>query len=220
MIRVLLVDDQAMVRSGLARILDNSEKIQVVGECSDGDEVKDAIVEHTPDVILMDVRMKRMDGISATKEIRSSESAPPVLMLTTFGEDKVLWGALQAGAAGFVLKDATTEDLVRATETVASGGAWFCPAVAERVMAKHQKIVPINELAQRQINSLTHRELEVLTLMARGATNTEIADRICVGEATVKTHISNLFGKIEARDRAAAVVFAFDHGVVNTQQMD
>jgi DNA-binding NarL/FixJ family response regulator len=212
-IRVLIVDDQPVVRAGVARILGPGDGFEVVAECDDGDEVLDAVAAHNPDVILMDVRMRRVDGITATQRLRAQGDGPPVLVLTTFDDDDVLWGALDAGAAGFVLKDASAEDLIAAARAVAGGAAWLDPKVAERVLraargARREAPDP------RRLDELTDREHDVLRHMARGATNREIADALIVGEATVKTHVGAIFSKLGVRDRAAAIVFAYDHGIV------
>ena len=183
-----LVDDQAIVRAGLARILSPADGFEVVAECVDGDEAVARIPALRPDVTLMDVRMPGLDGIAATTELCAAD-AGPILVLTTFGEDDVLWAAIEAGAAGFVLKDSSAEDLIAAVRAVAGGGAW--------------------------LDLLTDREHDVLRLMARGATNAEIAAGLHVAEATVKSHVGSIFTKLDVRDRAAAIVFAYDHGVVN-----
>ena len=214
MINVLLVDDQALVRKGLQRILNQEPNIQVVGECEDGDQVVDTVIELKPDVVLMDVRMKRMDGISATKALQALDFIPPVAMLTTFGDDEVLWNALAAGAAGFVLKDASTEDLIRATHVIAAGGAWLDPAVTDKVIEHYRQSHPRQPAEPVGCEPLTSRELEVLVLIAEGLLNQEIATKLCVSEATVKTHISHIFSKLGTRDRAAAIVFAYNHGIV------
>ncbi len=215
MIRVLLVDDQLIVRMGVARILGHDDGFEVVAECDDGDEVLDAVAHHRPDLVLMDVRMRRVDGVTATQQLRAAGDAPPVLVLTTFDDDDALWGALDAGAAGFVLKDAVAEDLIAAARAVAAGAAWLDPKVATRVLGavRTRERAPgagITRLAQ-----LTEREHDVLRHMARGATNAEIAAALIVGEATVKTHVGAIFSKLGVRDRAAAIVFAYDHGIVD-----
>jgi len=212
-IRVLIVDDQPVVRAGVARILGPDDGFEVVAECDDGDEVIEAVQIHRPDVVLMDVRMRRVDGVTATERLRATGDEPPVLVLTTFDDDDVLWGALEAGAAGFVLKDASAEDLIAATRAVAGGAAWLDPKVAPRVLhaargARHGAGAP------RRVDELTDREHDVLRHMARGATNTEIAEALIVGEATVKSHVGAIFSKLGVRDRAAAIVFAYDHGIV------
>jgi DNA-binding NarL/FixJ family response regulator len=165
----------------------------------------------------MDVRMRRVDGVTATRRLRGTDAGagPPVLVLTTFDDDDVLWGALDAGAAGFVLKDASAEDIIAATRAVAGGAAWLDPKVADRVLAgfrAHGR--PRRERAER-VEALTDREHDVLRHMARGATNAEIAVALIVGEATVKSHVGAIFAKLGVRDRAAAIVFAYDHGIVS-----
>ena len=169
--------------------------------------------ELAPDLVLMDVRMPVLDGIAATARLRAADG-PPVLVLTTFGEDEVLWGAIAAGANGFVLKDSSAEDLLAAARAVAGGGAWFDPAVAPRLLGHYRRLVAPAARAGARLKELTEREHEVLRLMARGATNAEIAGTLFVAEATVKTHVGAIFAKLDVRDRAAAIVFAYDHGVV------
>lgn len=213
MVKVLLVDDQSLVRQGLQRILNQEQDIKVVGECSDGDEVFKEVKRSQPDVVLMDIRMKRMDGIRATRELQAMESPPPVSMLTTFGDDEVLWEALASGASGFILKDASPDNLVRATHAIAAGGAWLDPAVTDKVLW-HYRQLPRRKSQRADIDALTAREHEVLVLVAEGLTNAEIAASLCVSEATVKTHISHIFSKLGARDRAAAIVYAYDQGIV------
>jgi len=214
LIRVLLVDDQDIVRNGLARILGPEDGFTVVAECADGDQVPAAIASHRPDVVLMDLRMRRVDGITATRILRSAEEAPAVLVVTTFDEDDLLWGAIEAGAGGFVLKDAPAADLIAATRAVAGGGAWFDPAVAPRVLGAYRGSVAPAARERRLLEGLTAREHDVLAEMARGASNAEIATTLHLGETTVKTHVGNVFLKLGVRDRAAAIVYAFDHGVV------
>jgi DNA-binding NarL/FixJ family response regulator len=218
-IAVVLVDDQPLVRVGLHRILSENEGFTVVAQCADGAAAVAAVTARSTDaavdVVLMDVRMRGMDGIEATRRIRELDG-PPVLVLTTFDDDEVLWGAIEAGAAGFVLKEASAEDLIAATRTVASGGAWLDPAVTARVLeVTRSRGLP----RQRQADLatlLTDRELEVLRLMATGATNGEIARGLIVSEATVKTHVGSIFSKLGVRDRAGAIVFAYQHGLVAT----
>jgi DNA-binding NarL/FixJ family response regulator len=214
-IRVALVDDQAIVRAGLARILSPADGFEVVVECADGREAVERLPAIEPDVILMDVRMPRLDGIAATEQLRASPDPPPVLVLTTFGEDEVLWGTLEAGASGFVLKDSSAEDLIAAVRAVAGGGAWFDPGVAPRVLEHYRRVVAPASRDAARLELLTEREHDVLRLMARGATNGEIAATLYVAEATVKTHVGSIFTKLDVRDRAAAIVFAYDHGVVS-----
>ncbi|MET0727384.1 MAG: response regulator transcription factor [Acidimicrobiales bacterium] len=214
MIRVIVVDDQAVIRAGVARILGPEDGFDVVAQCSDGDEVVAAVAEHRPDVVLMDMRMRRLDGVSAIRALIASGAPPPVLVLTTFDDDDVLWGALDAGASGFVLKDSSAEDLIAATRAVAGGAAWLDAHVAPRVLEAFRSNVRPRMQQAARIAALTEREHDVLRHMASGATNAEIAAALMVSEATVKTHVGAIFSKLGARDRAGAIVFAYDHGIV------
>ncbi len=217
MIRVLLVDDQPLVRTGLRGILRPAFGFDVVGECSDGGEVSAAVDALRPDVVLMDVRMPVVDGVEATRRLRRRSGSPPVLVLTTFDDDEVLAGALRAGASGFVLKDLQAEDLQRAVRVVADGGAWLDPAVTGRVLHVYRSAPASPARPDASAGVLTTREREVLALIGRGLTNAEIAARLVVGEGTVKTHVNHIFAKLDLRDRAAAVVYAFDHDVVSPE---
>jgi DNA-binding NarL/FixJ family response regulator len=214
MIRVALVDDQAIVRAGLARILSPADGFEVVAEYADGRQAVEELPELRPDVVLMDVRMPGLDGIAATEQLRGLSEPLDVLVLTTFGEDEVLWGAIEAGAAGFVLKDSSAEDLIAAVRAVAGGAAWFDPAVAPRLLDRYRRVVAPAARDATRLDELTDREHDVLRLMARGATNAEIGATLFVAEGTVKTHVGSIFSKLGVRDRAAAIVFAYDHGVV------
>jgi DNA-binding NarL/FixJ family response regulator len=211
---VALVDDQAIIRTGLARILSPDDGFEVVAECADGRQAVEELPGVRPDVVLMDIRMPNLDGIAATAELRGMADPLPVLVLTTFDEDEVLWGAIEAGAAGFVLKDCSAEDLIAAVRAVAGGAAWFDPAVAPRVLDRYRRVVAPATRDAARLDLITEREHDVLRLMARGATNSEIAADLYVSEATVKTHVGSIFFKLGVRDRAAAIVFAYDHGVV------
>jgi DNA-binding NarL/FixJ family response regulator len=213
-IRIALVDDQDIVRAGLARILSPTDGFEVVAECADGQEAVEQLPEVRPDLVLMDIRMPVLDGIAATAQLRALDDPLDILVLTTFGEDDVLWGAIEAGAAGFVLKDCSAEDLIAAVRAVAGGGAWFDPGVAPRLLDRYRLLVAPAARDAARLELLTEREQEVLRLMARGATNAEIADALTVAEATVKSHVGSIFGKLGVRDRAAAIVFAYDHGAV------
>jgi DNA-binding NarL/FixJ family response regulator len=214
-IAVLLVDDQDLVRSGLRRILRRKDGFNVVAECADGDEVPDAVAAHRPDVVVMDLRMRRVDGIEATRRLSGLAGGPPVLALTTFNEDELLSGALHAGAAGFVLKDSSAEELIRAVRTVAKGDSYLDPAVTSRVLTTYRKTAQgALEKHGNDIAELTSRELDVLTLIGKGLSNSEIADELCISGVTVKSHIGRIFGKLDLRDRAAAIVYAYDNGIV------
>jgi DNA-binding NarL/FixJ family response regulator len=214
MIRVLLVDDQQLVREGLRRILHEDDGFEIAGECTDGDEVEDAVARLQPDLVVMDVRMKRMSGVTATSRLRARSDAPPVLVLTTFDDDEVLAGALRAGASGFQLKDAPGDDLIRAARAVAAGDSWLDPAVTARVLSVYRANDEPAPNGGAAVEQLTARELEVLRQIGGGATNAEIAASLFVSEATVKSHIGHIFTKLGLRDRAAAIVFAFDHRLV------
>jgi DNA-binding NarL/FixJ family response regulator len=214
MIRIALVDDQVIVRAGLARILSPEEGFEVVAECTDGREAAEELPALRPDVVLMDMCLPALEGIAATERLRAGEDSPAVLALTTFAEEEVLWRAIEAGAAGFVLKDSSAQALIAAVRAVARGGAWFDPAVAPRLLERCRRVVVPAARDAARVELLTEREHDVLRLMARGGTNAEIAAGLYVAEATVKTHVGRIFAKLEARDRAAAIVFAFDHGVV------
>jgi DNA-binding NarL/FixJ family response regulator len=217
-IRVLLVDDQELIRAGLRGILRASFGFQIVGECSHGGEVAGAVHALHPDVVLMDARMPVLDGIEATRRLREDPSAPPVLALTTFEDDEVLAGMLRAGAAGFVLKGLPAEDLQRAVRAIAGGDAWLDPSVTGRVLTIYRDAPGARAAAgtgDPAVASLTAREREVLELIATGLTNEEIAERLVLGTGTIKTHINHIFLKLGVRNRAEAVIFAFDHGLAN-----
>jgi len=211
-VRVLLVDDQELVRTGLRGILRPKFGFDVVGELGDGAGVVAACEELRPDVVVMDVRMPGTDGVTATAALAAAGSPVPVLVLTTFEDDEILAGALRVGAAGFLLKGVPAEDLQRAVRTVADGGAWLDPAVTGRVLTAYRD--GVRPLPGDALDVLTPREREVLTLVGSGLNNAEMAARLFLGEGTIKTHLGNVFAKLHLRDRAAAVVFAFDHGLV------
>jgi DNA-binding NarL/FixJ family response regulator len=212
MIRIILVDDQELVRAGLRGILSEPYGFQIVGECADGDEVS-AIGDIEVDVVLMDVRMPRLDGVTATRLLRRTRPELAVLALTTFDDDEALAGMLRAGASGFVLKGVPAEELHRAVRTLAAGGAWLDPAVTGRVLAVY-RATSATPASGAALGQLTQRERDVLTLVGQGHTNAEIAQQLYIGEGTVKTHINHLFTKLDLRDRAAAVVYAYDHNLV------
>jgi DNA-binding NarL/FixJ family response regulator len=205
-ISVLLVDDQDLVRSGLRRILRRKDGFVVAAECADGDEVPQAVAEHHPDVVVMDLRMKRVDGIEATRRLAAAGS-PPVLALTTFNDDELL-----SGASGFVLKDSSAEELIRAVRAVAQGDSYLDPAVTARVLSTYRQAA--GEPRTDTVAELTARERDVLSLIGQGRSNAEIAEELCISEVTVKSHIGRIFVKLDLRDRAAAIVYAYDHGIV------
>jgi DNA-binding NarL/FixJ family response regulator len=215
-VRVVLVDDQELVRSGLRRILRRRDGFEIVAECADGADLPGVLDEHEVDVVLMDLRMREVDGITATRRLAERDDAPPVLVLTTFDDDEMLSGALRAGAAGFLLKDSSADDLIRAVRTVAAGDSWLDPAVTGRVLTSYRRSSPAEPSAAEVAHeTLTARELEVLLAMAAGRSNPEIAGMLFISELTVKSHIGRIFTKLGLRDRPAAIVYAYDHGLVS-----
>ena len=216
MIRVLIVDDQSLVRAGFRMILEAEDDVEVVGEASDGTEALEAAAEHAPDVILMDVRMPNVDGLEATRRLLEGKSeGPRVLILTTFDLDEYVWEALHAGASGFLLKDTPPEQLVDAIRVVAAGDALLAPAITRRVIEEFVSRPPAS--ARRPapgLDELTARELEMLRYVARGLSNAEIAEAAFVSETTVKTHVAHILMKLRLRDRVQAVVYAYEHGIV------
>jgi DNA-binding NarL/FixJ family response regulator len=213
MIRVVLVDDQPLVRTGLRMILSDQPDITVVGEAANGEEAIEVCADVAPDVVLMDVRMPGVDGIDATRAVTSVTEPPRVLVLTTFDLDDIVYDALRAGASGFLLKDAPEERLVTAIRVVADGGSLFAPSVTRRLIEEFSQRRAPSE-APPGFASLTERETEVLTHVARGKSNAEIAAALFVTENTVKTHVARLLMKLGLRDRVQAVVLAYESGLV------
>jgi DNA-binding NarL/FixJ family response regulator len=215
MIRVLVADDQALVRAGFVKLIDGEADMKVVGEAGDGSEAVDRSAVAHPDVILMDIRMPHVDGIEATRRIRQQPKAPRVVILTTFDLDEYVFDAIKAGASGFLLKDAPADQLVGGVRLVASGEALLAPSITRRLIEEFARRPPRPagdgppELAE-----LTAREREIMTLVARGLSNAEIAERLVLGESTVKTHVGNILMKLSLRDRVQAVVVAYESGLV------
>jgi DNA-binding NarL/FixJ family response regulator len=221
-IRVVLVDDQAMVRSGLRLILETEPDIEVVGEAANGREGLDVVRRARPDIVLIDIQMPVMDGLAALRELvarRTSSTAdasddlPRVVILTTFDLDEYVFEALRNGASGFILKNAPADELIRAVRTVAAGDALLAAPITRRVIEQFVQGRP-RSLAERDLQRLSRRELEVLGLVAEGLSNKEIAERLVLGEATIKTHLGSILAKLGLRDRVAAVIVAYESGVV------
>jgi DNA-binding NarL/FixJ family response regulator len=215
--RCLIADDQAMVREGFAAVLDAQPGLLVVGQAADGADAVRQARHLQPDVILMDVRMPVMDGLQATRQIlraAASPTRPRVLMLTTFDLDDYVYQALQAGASGFLLKDATAAELVHAVRVVAAGDALLAPSVTRRLIADFARRPRQDPPFPPTLGVLTHRETEVLRLIARGLSNTEISDTLVIAEQTTKTHIGRILAKLDLRDRAQAVVLAYETGLI------
>ncbi|HET7567742.1 MAG TPA: response regulator transcription factor [Gaiellaceae bacterium] len=212
MIRTVLADDQELVRAGFRMILESEADLAVVGEAGDGAAAVELVERERPDVVLMDVRMPGVDGIEATRRIAAGPSGAHVLVLTTFDRDEYVYRALEAGAAGFLLKSAPPERLVDAVRTVTAGEALLAPSLTRRLIEEWLRR-PRPE-AQARLGELTERELEVLHLLAAGLSNAEIAQRLVVSDATVKTHVNHVLSKLALRDRVQAVIYAYESGLV------
>ena len=214
-VRVLLCDDQALVRSGFRMVLEAREDMEVVGEAEDGARALELAARCRPDVILMDVRMPHMDGVEATRRLARAGTSARIVMLTTFDSDEYVYAALRAGASGFLLKDVQPGQLVDAIRVVARGEALLAPTVTRRLLDRFAHTLPDrNRTAPPALAELTERELEVLTLLASGLSNAELAERLFVSETTVKTHVSSILRKLDLRDRVQAVVLAYQAGLV------
>ena len=215
MIRVLLADDHALVRSGLRGILDAQADMEVVGESEDGAQAVDEALRLHPDVVIMDVRMPRLDGIEATRRLAAfGDSAPRILVLTTFDLDEYVFEALRAGAGGFMLKDTPPGQLTEAVRTVAAGQSLLAPAVTKRLIERYVSVPPSDSARRERFAELTEREVEVLRLLTRGLSNAEIGEQLFLSEATVKTHVTRVLQKLGVRDRVQAVVLAYESGLV------
>lgn len=220
-IRVAVVDDQALVRRGFTMVLNHQPDIEVVAEAGNGLEAVDAVRQHRPDVVLMDIRMPEMDGLTATAAILEQPDWPlKVIILTTFDPDEYVYQALQAGASGFILKDIPPEDLGPAVRTVADGGALLDPNITRRLIGRFAQTLATDTATSQRLDTLTDRERDVLIELAGGSTNAEISETLFIGAATVKSHVSNILTKLGLRDRAQAVVFAYESGLVTPGDRD
>lgn len=220
-IRVAVVDDQALVRGGFALVLGHQDDIEVVAEAGNGLEAIEAARNHRPDVILMDIRMPNMDGLEATSKIIDEADWPVrVLILTTFDPDEFVYKALRAGASGFVLKDIPPEELVIAVRSVAAGGALLAPSITRRFIGKFAERLAVDTNVAARLDRLTDRERQVLAAIARGLNNVEISEDLFIGGSTVKTHVSSILSKLGLRDRAQAVIFAYESGLATAGNHD
>jgi DNA-binding NarL/FixJ family response regulator len=215
-VRCVVADDQAMVREGFSALLDAQSGIEVVGQAEDGVEAVVVARNTAPDVVLMDIRMPELDGITATRQIleESGPERPRIVILTTFGLDEYVYDALRAGASGFLLKDARADELVQAVRVVATGEALLAPSITRRLIAEFVRRAPVVGRSPGILSTLSRRETEVLTLVARGLSNVEISRELFIAEQTAKTHVSHVLMKLNARDRAQAVIAAYEAGLV------
>ena len=213
-VRVVIADDQGMVRSGFTTLLNSEPDIEVVGEAVNGEEAITRAAQLRPDVMLMDVRMPVLDGLQATRQITAMTGAPKILVLTTFDLDDYVYQALRWGASGFLLKDASARELAEAVRVVAAGDALLSPGVTKRLIAEFARMGAPRGPSRKSLQNLTERESEVLALVARGMSNAEIASRLFVAEQTIKTHVSRILMKLSLRDRTQAVVLAYETGLV------
>ena len=214
-VSVLIADDQALVRAGFRKLLEAEPGLRVVAEASDGVEAVELARRQQPDIVLMDIRMPRLDGLEATRRLLKGPTRTRVVMLTTFDLDEYVFDALTAGASGFLLKDAPPEQLIAAIQVVAGGDALLAPSVTRRLIEEFVRRPPARAGPPPQLTGLTARELEVLRLLARGLSNAEIAADLVLGEATIKTHVGNLLTKLGLRDRVQAVVLAYESGLIH-----
>jgi DNA-binding NarL/FixJ family response regulator len=214
-VRVVLADDQQLIRTALRMVMADIEDIEVVGEASTGAEAVRLTEQLAPDVVVMDIRMPGMDGIEATRTITAGSSAARVVVLTTFDDDDYVYGALRAGASGFLVKDMALDDIIGAVRVVAAGDALIAPSVTRRLIHDFASSRPEPARARRELTGITGREREVLTLVGSGLSNTEIAAELCISVATAKTYLTRLFTKLDARDRVQLVILAYEAGLVS-----
>src|SRR4051794_15215197 len=214
-VRVLIADDQALVRAGFKMILEAEPEIQVIGEAEDGVEAVEMIQRLKPDVALMDIRMPRLNGLEATRQVVNGADTPTrVLMLTTFDLNEYVYEALRAGASGFLLKDVPAEQLINGIQVVARGEALLAPSITRRLIEEFAKNQPVERATPKEVEELTAREMEVFKLIARGMSNAEVAAELIVSETTVKTHVARILMKLHLRDRVQAVVYAYESGLI------
>ena len=213
-VRIAIADDEALVRGGFRAILDSEPSFEVVAEAADGRQAFTAVERFTPDVVVMDIRMPELDGLAATRQLRVTHPGVRILIVTTFDLDEYVYDALQAGAAGFLLKDARPNELISAVHAVASGDALIAPAVTRRLIEAFVAARPVQVPDDAHVATLTGREREILLLLARGLSNREIAAEVRLSEATVKTHVASVLAKLGVRDRVRAVIVAYESGLV------
>ncbi|MEU0368655.1 response regulator transcription factor [Streptomyces sp. NPDC006283] len=213
-IRVVLADDQPLIRAALQMVITDTADVQVVGEAQDGAEAVRLTGELSPDVVVMDIRMPGMDGIEATRIITTGTSTARVVVLTTFDDDDYVYGALRAGASGFLVKDMALDDILAAVRTVAAGDALIAPSVTRRLIKEFAARPTATPSRQTRLDGITNREREVLTLVGKGLSNAEIADQLCISVTTAKTYLTRLLAKLDARDRVQLVILAYEAGLV------
>jgi DNA-binding NarL/FixJ family response regulator len=215
-VRVLLVDDDPLVRTGLSMILDRADGVAVVGEASDGDQAVPQVLSHRPDVVVMDIRMRHVNGIEATRKVLMLPSPPKVLVLTTFDLDEYVFDALETGASGFLLKEASPQEIIHAVRVVAAGEGMLSPRSTRRLISHFSaaRTNPRRQVARAKLDRLSERERQIVTAIAQGKTNAEIAEELYVAEATVKTHLTRIFAKLDLTNRVQATIFAYEAGLV------
>ncbi|GAA4999137.1 response regulator transcription factor [Streptomyces siamensis] len=217
-VRVVLADDQQLIRTALRMVIADIEDVEVVGEAANGEEAVTLTAELSPDVVVMDIRMPGMDGIEATRRITVGGGESRVVVLTTFDDDDYVYGALRAGASGFLVKDMALDDIIGALRVVAAGDALIAPGVTRRLIRDFTAVHPEQARTRRELKGITDREREVLTLVGTGLSNTEIAERLFISVATAKTYLTRLLSKLDARDRVQLVIIAYEAGLVSVDR--